>query len=704
LQKIDGPLAALIAAIFIVVAAISMTAASFPAYWTALFTLVLTISTSGLWFETRRQAQRELRAYVSVKPIAIKGFAAGERPVIMYEMTNTGRTPAYDLSSAGQLFLMEYPATRIGNVNVEGTRREVTLFPGQSHQAQTQPIHTINEGQVAAVLKGEEYRLYVIGFVTYVDAFKRLQKTEFSCVIGGALQTALFKRLPAGRDPQWTLRTCRISRAGLKETRGGMITERIFDWAQKTPEKTAVIYNEQSLSYRSFAAQIAIARGYFLRQGYVGPGYAVLAIHNLLDFWILSLALRSLGLTTVAVGGAAMLGKLELPDIRCVITGPGEAWSDLAPLCKERCLPLLSVSFEDEPPLDTVLPEAAYEPGGHIMLTSGTTGRYKMVLNTPVIDAAFLRLKAEVIGLSRDAVLSVFHFPAWTLFGYRWAAAPWIVGGTTLIEQGREPYRALLNPHITHGTVVPAVLASILAAPANAFARNDAMQLAVGGGAMTRRQIEQVKARITTQLYNTLGSTEADNIAYTPLETEEDHRWHRLLPQRVVEIVSESGYPVPVGEIGRVRVSTKDGPIGYLGDEAATKIHFKDGYFYPGDLAIARSDGRIALQGRSTDVINIRGKKIFPGPIEDRLCEALDVSGVCLFSMQNESGEEELYVAIEISRPIDAKRLRATLHAALKAYPRAHVYGVPSLPRNPMGKIVRQAVRDRITARLSPFS
>jgi acyl-coenzyme A synthetase/AMP-(fatty) acid ligase len=278
------------------------------------------------------------------------------------------------------------------------------------------------------------------------------------------------------------------------------------------------------------------------------------------------------------------------------------------------------------------------------------------------------------------------------------------VGGTTLIEQGREPYRALLNPHITHGTVVPAVLASILAAPANAFARNDAMQLAVGGGAMTRRQIEQVKARITTQLYNTLGSTEADNIAYTPLETEEDHRWHRLLPQRVVEIVSESGYPVPVGEIGRVRVSTKDGPIGYLGDEAATKIHFKDGYFYPGDLAIARSDGRIALQGRSTDVINIRGKKIFPGPIEDRLCEALDVSGVCLFSMQNESGEEELYVAIEISRPIDAKRLRATLHAALKAYPRAHVYGVPSLPRNPMGKIVRQAVRDRITARLSPFS
>ena len=171
----------------------------------------------------------------------------------------------------------------------------------------------------------------------------------------------------------------------------------------------------------------------------------------------------------------------------------------------------------------------------------------------------------------------------------------------------------------------------------------------------------------------------------------------------MVELVSETGRPVPVGEVGRVRVSTKDGPTAYLGDEQATKIHFKDGYFYPGDLAIARSDGRIALQGRSTDVINIRGAKIFPGPIEERLCEALDVSGVCLFSMQNKNGEEELYVAIETIMPIGAERLRAALDGALKvkAFPHTHVFYLPTLPRNPMGKLLRQAVRDRITAGLS---
>ena len=483
-----------------------------------------------------------------------------------------------------------------------------------------------------------------------------------------------------------------------------MIAGLIADWAKRTPEKTAVIHNGRSWSYSSFAERIALARAYFLRRGYAGSGHAVLAVYNLMDFWILSLALRSLGLTTVAVGSAAMLDTLELPDIRCVITRPGETWPDLAPLCEARGLAMLPVSLEDEPLPDAAPPETPHQPGGHILLTSGTTGSYKMVLITPATDAVFLRLKAEVAGLSQDAVLSVFHFPPWSIFGYRWAAAPWIVGGTTLIEQGREPYRALLNPRITHGVIIPAVLGLVLAAPANTFARNDAMQLAVGGGAMTHRQIEQTKARITARLFSTLGSTEADNIGYTPLETEEDYRWHRLLPRRTVEIVDESDRPVPTGEVGRVRIGTTGGPTAYLGDEAATKVFFKKGYFYPGDLAVMRSDGRLALQGRVTDVINMRGHKIFPGPIEDRLSELLDVSGVCLFSMPGKSGEEEIHVAIEASAPIESERLHAALNRALKGYPRAHVRYVASLPRNQMGKVLRQAVRARVAANLAPFT
>ena len=109
-----------------------------------------------------------------------------------------------------------------------------------------------------------------------------------------------------------------------------MITQLIFDWAKQTPDKTAVIYNGGSVSYRSFAQAIAVARSYFARRGYVGSGYAVLAVSKLIDFWILSLALRRLGLTTVAVSSAEEVGKLGLPNVRCVITRPDETWAGLA--------------------------------------------------------------------------------------------------------------------------------------------------------------------------------------------------------------------------------------------------------------------------------------------------------------------------------------------------------------------------------------
>src|SRR5262249_17482764 len=270
------------------------------------------------------------------------------------------------------------------------------------------------------------------------------------------------------------------------------------------------------------------------------------------------------------------------------------------------------------------------------------------------------------------------------------------VGGTTLIEQGGEPYQALLRPGITHAILFPVGLAAILAAPAGAFPRNDMMQLAVGSGAMTRTQVDQAKARITSHHFHYFASTEAGLIAFTSLDTPEDQRWHRLVPGRMVEIVDASDHPVPIGEFGQMRVSTAGGPTGYLNDETATRTFFRDGFFYPGDLAVMRSDGRIALQGRITDVINVQGEKISPVPIEERLSALFGLNGVCLFSMQNDSGEEEIHVVLETPKPIDSESLIAVLKQELRGFQQVRVHYVATLPRNEIGKVLRQEVRAQV--------
>jgi acyl-coenzyme A synthetase/AMP-(fatty) acid ligase len=485
-----------------------------------------------------------------------------------------------------------------------------------------------------------------------------------------------------------------------------MITDLIFDWAIRTPDRTAVIYNGQPWSYRTFAQIISVARGYFARRGYIGPGYAVLAIPNLINFWVLSVALRSLGLTTIGVPSARAVRNLSLPDVRCVITStsPSETYAGLGDLCTELGLPLLSVSLDGEPALGLDASEAPDPSGGHILMTSGTTGIHKMILSSST-DAVYLRHRVKMLGLNQDTVFCVFDFWPWTGAGYRWTASPWTVGGATLIEQSSQPYKALLRPGITHAILTPALLSGILAAPADAFPRNDALQLAVTAGAMSQTQIDQAKARITSRLFSSLASTEAGIIAHTPLDTPEDRLWHRLIPGRLTEIVDETDRPVSIGEIGRLRVSTAGGPTSYLNNEAATRIFFKNDFFYTGDLAVMRSDGRMALQGRISDVINLQGDKVSPAPIEDRLSELLGVSGVCLFSTPDNDGEEIIHVVIETPTPYNSERLTAVLSQEFGGgFRRACVHCVAALPRNEMGKIMRQAIRTKVISSQPNFA
>jgi acyl-coenzyme A synthetase/AMP-(fatty) acid ligase len=322
-----------------------------------------------------------------------------------------------------------------------------------------------------------------------------------------------------------------------------------------------------------------------------------------------------------------------------------------------------------------------------------------MVLRSPAFDATSLGDMVELMGMNQDSVLCVFMFKAWMGSGYT-AAGPWLVGGTAVIDQRPEPYQALLYPEITHAFLVPSVLSAILSAPADAFPRNETMRLVVGGGGMTRTQAEDAKARITPRLFNVFGSAEAGVIAMTPLDTPEDHRWHRIAHNRVVEIVDELDRVVPTGEIGRLRISTAGGPDGYLNDEAATRAFFKDGFFYPGDQAVRRSDGRVALQGRVTDVINVQGRTFNPAPIEERLCDLLGVSGVCLFSEQDDNGEEVLYVVIEHPTTINSELVTDILKQELWEVNLGHVNinCVTALPRNQMGKVLRQLVRSQFIA------
>ena len=153
-----------------------------------------------------------------------------------------------------------------------------------------------------------------------------------------------------------------------------------------------------------------------------------------------------------------------------------------------------------------------------------------------------------------------------------------------------------------------------------------------------------------------------------------------------------------MGATGRLRVGIAGGPSGYFYNDEATRIFFKQGYFYTGDLAVMREDGRMALMGRITDVLNVSGNKVSPIELEAKSSALLDGRTVCLFSLPGETGGENLHAVVETSQPIDAERLAAVFGATFDNVASISVLFLDRFPRNAVGKILRAELRANVVA------
>lgn len=472
-----------------------------------------------------------------------------------------------------------------------------------------------------------------------------------------------------------------------------MLADQIFEWAGRTPHKAALVHNDRPWSYAQFAREIAAARSWFARQGLIGPGFVALALEDQSRLWPLGLALRSLGLTIEAFSEDDLRDQ---KDLVCVVTSAEETSPGLQDLCASAGVSLLIAAPAGGPDVHTPPPPTPPRLGGHVLHTSGTTGSRKKVLIEDGFEETFLARHRELSEITGQSAVTAFNASAWTGAGYKTAACAWAVGATCVIEQRRrQAHRALLWAGLTHALLTPIALRLILAQAQGAYPLNPSLHLAIGGGTVAEAEVEAVKARISPLFHNGLGATEVSTFAITRLEVPEDRRWHRLLPGREVQIVDDLDRPVPVGVIGRLRVSTADGPNGYLNDEAATASFFKAGFFYTGDLGVIRDDGRLALQGRVTEIINIAGVKISPAPIEERLEQVLGVGAVVLFSMQDAGGDECLHVVVETAEPLKAETLMDALSQEIATVPGTYVHCMAELPRNEAGKVVREAAKAR---------
>ncbi|HEY5105367.1 MAG TPA: AMP-binding protein [Caulobacteraceae bacterium] len=486
--------------------------------------------------------------------------------------------------------------------------------------------------------------------------------------------------------------------------------ERIFAAASEHGRRVAMVQDGQEYSYHAFYNAIAKARARLAARGVVGGGFAVVVAERICDAWPVALALRERNLTTVVVRDAAEIANFSDLDIGYVVVPIAESRAGLDDRAKAAGAAVICLGDDlytgaEDDPLGP--PPSGAPGGGHIMLTSGTTGLYKKVLVDPAFERAnleegfnaFAGADGAFVPEPHQVIANLLNFGLWTVAGYSTPIIIWSRGGAVIFDQTADPVRSFAYPGITGGVVTPAFLSQLLRAPPDLVPRNENMQLIVVGGALSMVLAERTKARLTPRVATTLGSTEAGGWALTPIERPEDLVWHKVYPARTLQVVDEDDQPLPPGKLGQLRVLLTNGRTGYYNDPEASAAFFKNGWFYPGDLAVFDAEGRVALHGRITDVINVMGDKHATAPIERALQDRLGVETVCVMSEQGVGHAEVVHVVIETPQPIAADVIAAVASAELRGFPGANFHFVETMPRNGMGKVMRVALRQMLLER-----
>ena len=137
---------------------------------------------------------------------------------------------------------------------------------------------------------------------------------------------------------------------------------------------------------------------------------------------------------------------------------------------------------------------------------------------------------------------------------------------------------------------------------------------------------------------------------------------------------------------------------GLAGGEDAPGLaeSFRDGWFYPGDLASLDADGFVTLRGRVKDMIIRGGVNIFPGDVEKVLIEHPGVSDAAVVGTPSRDLGEELVAFVVSPQNITREELIAHCQGRLAPYKQPReVRVVGSLPRTALGKVTKHVLREQ---------
>ena len=134
----------------------------------------------------------------------------------------------------------------------------------------------------------------------------------------------------------------------------------------------------------------------------------------------------------------------------------------------------------------------------------------------------------------------------------------------------------------------------------------------------------------------------------------------RAVPGVEVRVVDDSDTDVPDGHPGEMLIrhsaaTPRRGSFsGYLKDEAATEVSWRDGWFHTGDTVWRGADGMLHFVDRKKNIIRRSGENIAAAEVEAMLLTHPDVQQAAVIAVKDDLREEEVLACVVLNCDLPA--------------------------------------------------
>lgn len=501
------------------------------------------------------------------------------------------------------------------------------------------------------------------------------------------------------------------------------VGEILADTARRFPDKTAIICDDKTVTYRELDSRVNQRAHGFLQAGIVSKERVAVLLSNSIELVEIYFAIARLGCVTIPLNyrltgnelsfilenanPAALImgeefnakahdlkGQLKKLDILITIgkeTGKNEGFDHL---CRNQ---------PDHGPAVEVVPQDE----SFIVYTSGTTGIPRGVVlthannffNTLNYSSAYQMEERDV----ELALTPMFHS---STLG---RIVTYVFNGVTFITSRRfDPEKAigLVSKHrVTSITQSPTMYVALLNVRGTDSDFSGSVRRIVSGAAPL---FPAIRSRLAKRfphagIYDLYGLTEAApgvSILKPDDPPEKITSVGKPMKHVTVKIVDDEGKQLPPGETGEIVCRGPNLMKGYYNDLPLTQAVLRDGWLYTGDTGRMDQDGYLYLTGRRKELILRGGENIYPSEVEAVLHQHPGIKEAAVIGVSDEYWGETVK-ALVVPKPgatLREEEIITFCTSQLAHYKRPEsVTIISSLPKNAAGKVMKSHLGTLLT-------